>query len=81
MKDITFIFPEKLTSIKIIPLGDVHRGSQQFDETLFLKTINKIQKDKSCYTILMGDLIDNALKIVKVMFIKQQKHHNRVENI
>lgn len=62
MKDITFIFPEELTSIKIIPLGDVHRGSQQFDETLFLKTINKIQKDKSCYTILMGDLIDNALK-------------------
>ena len=45
MKDITFIFPEELTSIKIIPLGDVHRGSQQFDETLFLKTINKIQTE------------------------------------
>lgn len=49
-------------SIKIIPIGDVHRGSSQFNEKLFIDVINTIKNNDNYYTMLMGDLIDNALK-------------------
>ena len=62
MKDIRVTLSQDIKNIDIIPLGDVHRGSPQFDEALFNKTIKYISENEDCYTILLGDLIDNALK-------------------
>lgn len=51
--------PSRLT---IIPLADAHYGSQEFNETLWHNTIKRIQNDKDCFCVLVGDLIDNGLK-------------------
>jgi predicted phosphodiesterase len=42
-------------------LGDVHYGSKQCDYEYFKKTVNLL-KEKNCYIVLMGDLIENATK-------------------
>lgn len=62
MKDIKVTLSQDITSIRIILLGDIHRGSKEFNEKLFMDTINLIATTHDLYTILMGDLIDNALK-------------------
>lgn len=62
MKDIEVQLPQELDNIKIFLLGDLHRGSPQFNEPLFLKTLKFIKEHTNCYCILLGDLIDNALK-------------------
>lgn len=46
----------------IIPLSDVHYGSQEFNEVKWHKAVQRIQDDPNCYCILVGDLIDNGLK-------------------
>ena len=51
--------PKGLT---LIPLADAHYGSQEFNETLWHKTVKRIQDDPNCYCVLVGDLIDNGLK-------------------
>lgn len=51
--------PNKLT---IIPLADAHYGSQEFNETMWHRTIKRIQDDEHCFCVLVGDLIDNGLK-------------------
>ncbi len=65
MKDISVTLPQEVTDIKIMLIGDVHRGSKQFNEKDFLETVEFIRKNDDYYTILMGDLIDNATKISK----------------
>lgn len=62
MRDILVTLPQEKTKIKIILLGDVHRGSPQFNEPLFKEVVNLIKENDDYYAILMGDLIDNALK-------------------
>jgi predicted phosphodiesterase len=62
MKDISVMLPQEVTEIKILLLGDVHRGSQQFNEKEFLETVEFIRKNDNYYAILMGDLIDNATR-------------------
>ena len=44
-------------------IGDVHRGSKQFNEKDFLETVEFIRKNDDYYTILMGDLIDKHNKV------------------
>lgn len=51
--------PKGLT---LIPLADAHYGSAEFNETLWHRTIKRIQDDPDCYCCLVGDLIDNTLK-------------------
>jgi predicted phosphodiesterase len=46
--------------VKIVLLGDIHYGSGQCNELLFMKAINKIKKDKNIKVILMGDMIENS---------------------
>lgn len=46
----------------IIPISDVHYGSQEFNSVKWHKAIQRIQDDPNCYCILVGDLIDNGLK-------------------
>ena len=49
-------------SIRILPLGDLHVGSPVFLESKFRKIVRYIQENDDVYTVLMGDLIDNATK-------------------
>lgn len=49
-------------TITIVPLADAHYGSQEFNEVRWHKTIKRIYDDPHCFTILVGDLIDNGLK-------------------
>ena len=39
MKDISVTLPQEVTDIKIMLIGDVHRGSKQFNEKDFLETV------------------------------------------
>ena len=41
------------------PIGDVHAGNMGFDKDEFEKTIKGIASDPHCYTMGMGDYIDN----------------------
>lgn len=65
MKDISVVLSQEVTEAKIILLGDTHVGSPQFNETKLLEIIEYIKNNDDVYTILMGDLIDNALKTTK----------------
>jgi hypothetical protein len=47
--------------IPFIPIGDVHYGSEQCDEHLFLKTLAKA-KELKAYILLMGDLLECSNK-------------------
>lgn len=48
--------------LRIIPLADAHYGSQEFNETLWHRTLKRIQDEETTYCVLVGDLIDNGLK-------------------
>ena len=65
MRDIVVTLPQTVDEIKILLLGDVHKGSREFNEELFLDTVELIRTTPNLYAILMGDLIDNALKTSK----------------
>jgi len=49
-------------SIKLIPIGDSHVGSREFDKEKYESIINWVKKQKDARVILMGDEIDNGLK-------------------
>ena len=51
--------------INVYPLGDVHVGSQQFNEKLFLHWIEIVKSDPNSVVVMVGDLIDNGLKTSK----------------
>lgn len=48
--------------ITIVPLADAHYGSEEFNEVLWHKTIQRIQDDPHCFTVLVGDLLDNGTR-------------------
>ena len=48
--------------IKILPLGDLHIGDRNLDKKLLKETIQRIQDDPDCYCILLGDIVDNAIR-------------------
>lgn len=47
---------------KIIPLGDAHYGSHEFNETRWHTVIKQIQDEPDTFCVLVGDLIDNGLR-------------------
>lgn len=49
-------------TLTVIPLADAHYGSQEFNETLWHRTIKRIQDDPHCFCVLVGDLLNNGLK-------------------
>lgn len=55
-------FPEELEEMTIYPLGDVHIGSNEFDEELFDKWIKTVKDDPNGYVVIVGDVFDNTLK-------------------
>jgi hypothetical protein len=52
-------------TFKLMVLGDLHIGDALCDLELIKETIEYIKKNKDCYVILNGDLINNALKTSK----------------
>lgn len=49
-------------TFKLMVLGDLHIGDKLCDLELIKDTIDYVKKNKDCYVILNGDLINNALK-------------------
>lgn len=48
--------------ITIVPLGDVHYGSKEFNAVRWHNAIKRIQDDENCFAVLVGDMIDNGVK-------------------
>ena len=48
--------------ITIIPLGDVHYGSKEFNSVRWHEAVKRIYDDPNCYAVLVGDMIDNGTK-------------------
>lgn len=53
------------SSIEIIPLGDLHIGSQETNLTAISRAIEHVMEKPNRFVVLTGDLIDNALKTSK----------------
>lgn len=53
---------EDLSSMRIVPLGDLHIGAPSSRYSAVLNYIERALEDDSTYFILLGDLLDNALK-------------------
>ena len=53
------------SSIEIIPLGDLHIGSQETNLTAISRAIEHVKEKPNRFVVLTGDLIDNALKTSK----------------
>ena len=65
MKEIKIYLGNKTNKIEIVPIGDLHIGDENCRLDLIKATINYIKNTKDCYTILNGDLMNNALKTSK----------------
>ena len=52
-------------TFKLVVLGDLHIGDPLCDLDLIKSAIDYVKKNKDCYVILNGDLINNALKSSK----------------
>lgn len=65
MKEITMLLGNNTNSIQIVPLGDLHIGDPNCDLDSIKNTISYIKDTPNCYTILNGDLMNNALKSSK----------------
>ena len=59
MRVVNFTIKDK-KEIEIVPLADLHIGSPQCDELLIKEVCDYIAKKPNCYTILNGDIVDNA---------------------
>lgn len=53
---------DKFNEIEIVPLADLHIGSPECDEELIKEVCDYISKTPNCYTILNGDIVDNATR-------------------
>lgn len=59
-------------SFQLMVLGDMHIGDELCDLDLIRETIDYVKKNKDCYVILNGDLINNALKTSKSDSYREQ---------
>lgn len=55
-------FPADYDCLRVYAIGDVHVGSEQFDETAIKKTIRYIEEDPFACVVIAGDLGDFGLK-------------------
>lgn len=65
MKEITIDLGNKYNDIFILPLGDLHLGDPNCDIDKIKMCIDFIKNTPNCFTILNGDLMNNALKSSK----------------
>jgi len=71
------------TEVELLPLSDLHLGSKECDEELINKAIDYIKNNDNCYTILLGDLIENNVYDNKINAVHTQKYQvqEQVEQI
>ena len=55
-------YPQNWNVLRVYAIGDVHVGSEQFDERAVKTKIQRIQEDEQGVVILCGDLGDYGLK-------------------
>lgn len=55
-------FSRELDKINIYPIGDLHVGSPYMDEKVFGNWIQMVKNDPIGYFVIVGDMMDNALK-------------------
>ena len=68
MEDIVPIkvkLPEKSNNVKLYVLSDVHIGEANMDIQTLKKIIAFIKDTPDCYCILLGDILNTALKTSK----------------
>lgn len=65
MKEIKIDLGFESNKIEIVPLGDLHIGDEFCRLDLIQQAIDYIKNTPNCYTILNGDLMNNALKSSK----------------
>ena len=76
MEEITSIKRKLNTTenhIKLFTLSDLHIGSKECDLALIKKAINFIKDEEDCYCILLGDILDTALKNSKTDIYSETK--------
>lgn len=55
-------FSTKLPHINIYPVGDLHVGSQEFNEGAFRRWKNMVMEDEFAKVVIVGDIMDMATK-------------------
>lgn len=48
--------------LRLVPLADLHLGSLHFNRGLFMEFVRYILETPDCYTVFLGDQIENATK-------------------
>lgn len=66
-------FGREFDKLRIYPLGDVHVGSSEFDEKEFEKWIRMVKNDEYAKVVIVGDLLDNALRNSKTNIFEATK--------
>lgn len=59
---ITHKLDSELPYINIYPIGDLHIGSPEFEEGVLKKWSDKVENDNRSKIVIVGDMVDNALK-------------------
>lgn len=72
MKELNVKIKGTKNDFKLMVLGDLHIGDELCDLELIKETLDYVKKNKDCYVILNGDLINNALKTSKSDSYKEQ---------
>jgi len=52
----------KQKELELVPIGDVHLGSKEFNLAKLKKTVDYVKATKNARVVLMGDLVDIGLK-------------------
>ena len=65
MKEFKIKLKGESNKFKLVALGDLHIGDKLCDLDLIKDTLAYVKKNKDCYVILNGDLMNNALKTSK----------------
>jgi predicted phosphodiesterase len=58
---ITHRLPKEFDKIHIMPINDLHVGERSCDKEKFRELVRYITKTPNVYTVLVGDLINNAI--------------------
>ena len=61
----------EIPGITIIPVYDLHIGSEHFDRNAWERFVSQLQKAENTYIILGGDCIDNGIKASVTLPYKQ----------
>ncbi|MEW6770026.1 MAG: hypothetical protein AB1330_01350 [Bacillota bacterium] len=61
--------------VLLLPLGDLHLGSTYSNRSLFMRFLNYIEETPNCYTVFLGDQIENATRTSVGMGLFEEDFH------